>query len=54
MSSRQYKYVVRLFNSCDCEICTSFCDTKQEISEVIRGWLETLEDGDRIEFKVNA
>lgn len=52
MSSREYKYNVRFYNSCDCEIAIESCDTMEELQEIISSYLETLEDGDRFEFEV--
>lgn len=53
MSYHQYKYVVRLYNSCDCEICVVPSDSKKVIDEVVASWLDCISDGDRIEFEIN-
>lgn len=52
MSSHSYMFVVRLYNSCDCEIACEYCDTKEQVNAIVAEWIETIENGDRIEFEV--
>ena len=53
-ANRVYPFEAVLFNSLDCELCRCYCDTKDQLRNSVLELLETIEDGDRIEFKVNT
>lgn len=53
MAERVYPFEAVLFNSMDCELCRCYCDTHDQMANAVFELLETIEDGDRIEFKVN-
>lgn len=53
MAERVYPFEAVLFNSMDCELCRCYCDTKEQLNNAVRELLDTLADGDRIEFTVN-
>ena len=45
-----YPYVAVVYNSCDCELVRHYCDNLSQLKISMLEFLDTVSDGDRIEF----
>lgn len=50
---RVYPFAATVFNGLDCEIARIYCDNKDQLKNSVLEILDTIEDGDRIEFKTD-
>ena len=53
MSSKSFKYEVMLRNEFGCDLGTEYCDTKEQVLEYMIQYLDMIENGDQLLFKVN-